>query len=298
VFSDLRTSYGWHDFLDGRTPSDPMRRIEKWRDRTGHLIPARDREAWDRIWSSNLGEAPRSHARDDVAVQRRAEWQWRMHRALDLIRRLLNETGPARQYTDPDQVRDQIWERWQKEDDPQPAPPKTRWTTEELAVDEGVALTQALRSLVCAPDEEEPGPDDDTHHGRVVRDARAWIKRVDAMDNHMHKSTAEAKRRLSPGQYGLREPVQEPEWRRLLIKDVEERVEWLRYRLATSDGEAAEPTEQEIKERAELFLAQFHDAVGANSSPYFGPHQARIMARDQLRRELGGEPGTGEEVSN
>jgi len=49
VFSDLRTSYGWHDFLDGRTPSDPMRRIEKWRDRTGHLIPARDREAWDRI---------------------------------------------------------------------------------------------------------------------------------------------------------------------------------------------------------------------------------------------------------
>jgi hypothetical protein len=101
-------------------------------------------------------------------------------------------------------------------------------------IEEGEAAAQALRSLFCSPDETEPDPHDESHHGRVVADAKAWIQSADETDEHWRDSTTEAQRTASLAAYQVRVPVQKPEWRQALVRDVEGRVGWLRYRLAIS----------------------------------------------------------------
>jgi hypothetical protein len=126
ILSALRSPDGWREFLDLRSPRDLLLRIERWRERTRRLVPARDHEKWDRIWTSDLAEAPRSRAREDIAVNRRAEWQLRMLRALDLLKRLLNETGPARPETDPEHVKGRIMAGWEEDDEgPNRAAPRS-----------------------------------------------------------------------------------------------------------------------------------------------------------------------------
>jgi len=122
----LRSPDDWREFLDFGAPRDLLRRIERWEKRTRRLVPARDHEKWDRIWTSNMAEPPRSHAPDDLAFHRRDEWQWRMLRAVDLLRRLLNETGPARPETDPEHVRDRILRDWEDDESGGPTPPAPR----------------------------------------------------------------------------------------------------------------------------------------------------------------------------
>jgi hypothetical protein len=84
-------------FLGSGQPKDILRRIENWHERATDLVPPKHHQAWERIWADPFGGVPRSQSREDPAVHEWAGHEWRVRRALDLLRTILNETPASPQ---------------------------------------------------------------------------------------------------------------------------------------------------------------------------------------------------------
>jgi hypothetical protein len=82
----------WRAFLSFGKPKGLRRRIENWHERATDVVPPKHRPAWERIWSDTFGGVPLSQSREDLAAHERAGHEWRVRRALDLLRTILNET--------------------------------------------------------------------------------------------------------------------------------------------------------------------------------------------------------------
>ena len=81
----------------GSGPRDLLRRVERWRERAADLVPPKHRPAWEGIWSDTLEDLLRGHSHEDPAVHERGGHEWRVRRALDLLRTIGDETSPGRQ---------------------------------------------------------------------------------------------------------------------------------------------------------------------------------------------------------
>jgi hypothetical protein len=88
---------GSQTFLSSSRSKDLLRRIEHWHERATDLVPPKHRPAWERIWSDTFGDMPHSQSREDLAAHERAGHEWRVRRALDLLRTIRDETPPGRQ---------------------------------------------------------------------------------------------------------------------------------------------------------------------------------------------------------
>lgn len=97
LVASLTEPKGSQAFLSLSRSRDLLRRIEHWHERATDLVPPKHRPAWERIWSDAFGGMPRSQSREDLAAHERAGHEWRVRRAIDLLRTIRDETPPGRQ---------------------------------------------------------------------------------------------------------------------------------------------------------------------------------------------------------